>query len=228
MNAPPIIRLPAEQWGRLSEVNSCQLAAEHRGKPPVPVRVAEYRGCLYTVFSVLWGSYGADPEPRVDAWRLLPLPLYEGKTTTAYHDEEAIREGRRQRGDHTGLIVSVGGKPMVCAQRVWFYVDPPTTRPMTLAEAEDYDAQSRSSGWRSLWFRGKQPEWYSLRGHPVAVYRGHVTLGTDHAVLLWKKADGDVRELSIHRSVALEPVSRLPERQACGGNPVLAGQLALF
>ncbi|MGK0674598.1 MAG: TraE/TraK family type IV conjugative transfer system protein [Halothiobacillaceae bacterium] len=114
------------------------------------------------------------------------------------------------------------------AQRVWFYVDPPTTRPMTLAEAEDYDAQSRSSGWRSLWFRGKQPEWYSLRGHPVAVYRGHVTLGTDHAVLLWKKADGDVRELSIHRSVALEPVSRLPERQACAGNPVLAGQLALF
>jgi hypothetical protein len=222
MSSPAIIRLPAEQWHPMAASNSCQLAAEHRGKSPVPVQAVQYRGASYVVFSVMWGIYGSVPEPQMSAWRLWPLSLYEGSTTTVYHDEEAIRAGLRERGDLTGLIVAVNGRQMVCAQEVRFILGLPTTRPMGLSEAEDYDAQCRSSGWRALWFRGKEPKWYSLHGHPVAVYRGHETLGTDHAVLLWR-SDGDVHEISIHHSVRLEP--------ACpsdAGKPALVGQMALF
>jgi len=222
MSSPTIIRLPAEQWQSIAAANSCQLAAEHRGKSPVPVRAVQYRGASCVVFSVMWGAYGSVPEPQISAWWLWPPSLYEGSTTTVYHDEEAIRAGLRERGDHTGLIVVANGQQMVCARQVKFYQGLPTTRPLTQKEAEDYDAQCRSSGWRALWFRGKEPKWYSLQGHPVAVYRGHETLGTDHAVLLWR-ADGDVREMSIHHSVRLEPA-----RSADAGKPALVGQMALF
>jgi hypothetical protein len=219
MSSHTLVRLPAEQWERLAEASSCQLAAEHRGKSPVPVRAVKYLGASYVVFRVMWGGYGSVPEPEIRAWKLWPLSLYEGSATTVYHDEEAIRAGLRERGDHTGLIVTVNGKQMVCAQEVRFILGLPTTRPMGLNEAEDYDAQCRSSGWRALWFRGKEPKWYSLHGHPVAVYRGHGTLGTDHAVLLWG-SDGTVHEMSIHHSVSLDP--------ACAGKPALVGQMVLF
>jgi hypothetical protein len=222
MSSPAIIRLPAEQWQSMAEASSCQLAAEHRGKSPVPVRVVQYRGASYVVFSVMWGAYGSVPEPQIGAWRLSPLSLYEGSTTTVYHDEETIRAGLRERGDHTGLIVSANGKLMVCAQQVKFYQGLPTTRPLTQEEAEDYDTQCRTSGWRGLWFCGKEPKWYSLHGHPVAVYRGHKTLGTDHAVLLWR-ADGDIHELSIHHSVRLAPACPVH-----AGKPALVGQMELF
>jgi hypothetical protein len=224
MSSPTLIRLPAEQWELVAEASSCQIAAEHCGDSPVPVRAVEHRGASYVVFSVMWGAYGSVPEPEIRAWKLWPLSLYDGATTTVYHDEEAIRAGLRQRGDHTGLIVSVGGTPMVCAQEVRFILGLPGTHPLSLAEAKDYDERQRRSGWRALWFNGKEPEWFSLHGHPVAVYRDHSTLHNDHAVLLWK-AKNKIQELSIDDDVRLSTPEEL-QTAPSGATP--GGQLALF
>lgn len=218
------IRVQAERWEALAAANSCHLAIGHKGNKPVPVRVAEYGGFLYTVFATITGPYGGAVPPHVEAYRLVPPSLYAGETTLVYHDEEAIQSGRRKRGDKTGLIVAVNGKTMVCAQVVRFVLDLPGTRPLPLAEAKDYDARHRRSGWRALWFAGKEPEWFSLRGHPVAVYRDHATLGTNHAVLIWR-ASGEIRELSIDGRIVLSP----PEEEfQTAPSSVEEGQLVLF
>lgn len=79
------------------------------------------------------------------------MQIYEGATTLVYHDHEAINAGLRQRGDSTGLIVSVGGKLVVCAEWVDFLMEIPGTRALALAEAMVFDNNaSRSGGWRAL------------------------------------------------------------------------------
>jgi len=213
--------LPAERWQRIAQAYSAHLTAEHKGHKPIPVRTAEHGGFLYTVFGVLHGPYGESVKPYADAYRLIPESLYSGETTLVYHDEAAIQSGRRMRGDHTGLIVSVKGKLMVCERNVRFIMDLPATRPLPRAEAMVFDESARASGWRAIWFKGRRPEWFSLRGHPVAVYREHATLGTDHAVLYWKH-EGQIQELSIADDVRLDA----PEwsEAASPGN----GQLMLF
>lgn len=215
------IRVQAERWQRIAQAYSAHLTAKHKGHKPIPVRTAEYGGFLYTAFSVMYGPYGEARKPYIDAYRLLPTSVYVGETTLVYHDEEAIQAGLRERGEHTGLIVSVNGKWMVCAERVRFILDLPGTPPLSLVEAKSHDECQRKSGWRALWFRGKELEWFSLRGHPVAVYRGHETLGDDHAVLFWK-LDGEIHELSIDSDVSLSPPEELRTV------PSDEGQLALF
>lgn len=218
------IQIPAEHWEAMAAANSCQIAVEHKGGKPIPVRTAEHGGFLYTAFSTMWGPYGKAVQPYVEAYRLLPPSVCTGETTLVYHDEKAILAGLRERGDHTGLIVSANGKLMVCAERVRFILGLPGTRPLSLAEAKDYDERQRSSGWRALWFSGKEPEWFSLRGHPVAVYRDHKTLGDDYAVLLWK-GNGQIHELSIANDVILSPVEELTAPSVVA---TPEGQLALF
>lgn len=199
--------VPAEHWQRIASANSCHIAVEQKADRPVSVLTAEYRGFLYTAFGTLHGPFGEARKPYVDAYRLLPMSMYTGETTLVYHDEEAVRAGQRERGDHTGLIVSVKGKLMVCAERARFIMDLPGTRPLSLAEAKAYDENQRMSGWRALWYGGKEPEWYSLRCHPVAVYRGHKTLDKDKAVLFWGH-NGVMHELGIDDDVLLDGVDQ--------------------
>lgn len=213
--------VPAELWQQIASANSCHLAVEQKANSPVSVRTAEYRGFLYTAFGAIHGPFGEARKPYVDAYRLLPVSMYTGKTTLAYRDEEAIRSGQRDRGNHSGLVVSVKGKLMVCAKRVQFLMDLPATRQLPLAEAMDYDLAARRSGWRALWYKGKEPDWGHLRGHPVATYRGHKTLGDDRVVLLWKH-DGAIHELGIDNDVLLDGDDR--ERVPVASNV----QLALF
>jgi len=224
MSAIIEIQVPAERWEVLAGAYSCQAVAEHKGGKPAPVKTVDHDGFVYTAFSVTFGPYGEAMRPFVEAYRLLPTSMYTGETTLVYHDEKAIQAGLRKRGDHTGLIVSANGKLMVCAERVRFVCDLPGTRPLSIAEAKDYDERRRTYGWRALWFSGKEPEWFSLRGHPVAVYRDHATLGTNHAVLIWR-ASGEIRELSIDGRIVLSP----PEEEfQTAPSSVEEGQLVLF
>jgi hypothetical protein len=222
------ILVPAEQWETMASANSCQIAAEQQcacegsGLKPVPVRTAEYGGYLYTAFATIYGPYGAARKPCVEAYRLLPRSMYSGETTSVYHDEGTIRSGLRERGDHTGLIVSVRGNKMVCADKVRFLMDLPGTRPLSQVEAVAFDERERVFGWRSGWFKAAMPEWFSLKGHPVARYTGHRTLGNNHAVLFWRLG-GTIQELSIAHDVALSATLQQ-------GNAAfeMEGQLALF
>lgn len=199
-----IISLPAEKWEEYAQACSAQILIETKKGTPAPVRAVQHGGHLYTVLSVRYGPYGDARCGIVHAWKLLPVEIYQGETTWVYHDEAAIRAGLRKRGDHAGLIVSVNGKLMVCAEKAVFHRDLPTTKPLSLAEAMNYDERQRRSGWRALWFRRKEPEWFSLRGHPVAVYRGHKSLGDDFAVLLWN-GSGQIHDLPIAVGVKLSP-----------------------
>lgn len=215
------VLIPAERWQQVASANSCHAAVEQKGNKPVSVRTASHEGFLYTAFGTLYGPYGEARKPYVEAYRLLPTSLYIGETTLVYHDEAAIRSGQRMRGDQTGLIVSVKGKRMVCADKTRFLMDLPETPPLSQAEALAYDEGERTSGWRALWYRGKTPDWFSLRDHPVAVYRNG-PIDSDHAVLLWKH-NGVMHELGIDDDVRLE------EAVDRKGVPITAhGQLALF
>ena len=222
------ILVPAEQWETMASANSCQIAADQQcacegsGHKPVPVRTAENGGYLYTAFATIYGPYGVARKPCVEAYRLLPRSMYSGETTTVYHDAEAIRSGFRERGDHTGLIVSVRGNKMVCADKVRFLMDLPGTRPLSQTEADSYDERQRDYGWRAGWFKGALPEWFSLKGHPVALYTGHSTIGNNHAVLFWKLG-GDIQEISIADDVDLSA-----DLQQGNAAFEIEGQLALF
>ena len=160
--------IPAEHWETFAESNSCMRASEQKGNTPISVKTFEYGGFLHTSFATIYGSYGLSRTPPVQAYKLLPVQMYEGATTLVYHDLEAINAGLRQRGDLTGLIVSVGGKLVVCAERADFLMEIPGTRALALAEARNFDENAGASGgWRVLWYSGAVPKWFSLQGHPV-------------------------------------------------------------
>jgi hypothetical protein len=210
--------IPAEQWETIASANSCALAAEHKGHKPLSVRTAECGGFLYTAFATMYGPYGEARKPFVEAYRLLPQSMYAGDTTLVYHDEKAIQAGLRDRGDHTGLIVSVRGELMVCAEKVQFVMDLPGTRPLSQAEAEEYDERQRRWGWRSFWFSDAERVWHSLRGHPVVRYWKDE--GDSRSVLFWKSGR-EIHEISISDDVALSPLDQIEATAP-------QGQLALF
>lgn len=215
------VHLPAEQWVKMTAINSCHRAVETKAGKLVSVHAAEHEGHLYTAFGTVHGPYGGRISPRIEAYKLVPLALFGGTTTRIYHDEEAIEAGLRRRGDHTGLIVSVGGKSMVCAQEVMFVEELPSLKPLPLESAITFNDVSSKQGFRALSLRGCKPEWHSLRRHPVAAY---YQAGERHAVLFWGEGMNDrgvsIHELWVDESVQLEPLSR--------SDTHLTGQLSLF
>jgi len=213
------IRLPAERWEAMAATCAAHIAGEQKGRNPISVKAKEYRGFLYAVFAVMYGSYGDTRKPVIDAYRLVPPAMHTGDTTTVYRD---VRKINADQSDNTGLIVKVGNDLLVCSKRVKFILDLPGTC-LPITEAKRYDNGCRSKGWRSF-FKGKEPEWFSLRGHPVAVYRGHRTLGSDSAVLFWQ-ANGAIKELAIASDVPLEPLTDDHDQRVA---PAGCGQIALF
>jgi len=88
------------------------LSAGSRSHQPTPVTLRSNRKAAglfpserpsMGTFSIrLWSplrTFGEARKPYVDAYRLLPTSMYTGETTLAYHDEEAIRAGQRDRGE---------------------------------------------------------------------------------------------------------------------------------
>ena len=214
----------AEKWLVASKACSVHLAVEHKGAGPIKVMTFKHEAFLYTVFSVHYRPYGMQ-KAEVEAWRLVPESLYSGDATQIYHDKVAIEAGLRPRGDHTGLVVLVRGKRMVCAQKVLFQQELPTTVPMTQAEAEAHDQSESGCGWRALWYPGVTPAWHTLQGHPVARYCCHRTLGEAHSVLFWRH-ESRIEEMPIDDGVML-----YPSRGITAQRDVITsegGQMALF
>lgn len=219
-----IIHIPAERWEAYTASYSAASAVEHKGKPPVPVRTIEHGGFLYTSFAIHYGCLGDSTGPTVKAWRLLPLALYKGETTLKYHDEEAIESGRRNRGDMTGVVVSVRGSHMVCAEPVEFCMALPCTKPISKEEAEQHNESESKHGWRALMFKRAKVEWFTLHGHPVARYSKKD--GECHAVLFWKKGS-TIHEQWLDEDMPLAPLTERAymERPAASADD---RQLALF
>jgi len=165
------VLVEAENWDAKAASNSCMKAINQKDGKLISVLTFDYHGYLYTSFGTIYCQYSAQFKPTVFAYKLLPLSLYGGETTTIYHDEEAIAAGRRDRGDFSGLVVLVKGKSFVCSEPTLFLKDLPKTRPMQLALAQFFDTLCGSHGWRALYCSSALPTWKSLARHPVAEYK---------------------------------------------------------
>lgn len=78
-------------------------------------------------------------KPCANAYKLLPVAMYDGEITLAYDDRHAIEKCSRNRSDMTGLVVSVKGELMVCAEPVQFIMGLPESRLLAVSEALAYD-----------------------------------------------------------------------------------------
>ena len=178
---PRTLHVPAQEWEEWSAIVCCAKMAESKPGEVVGVPVVEHGGYLHCAFSAMYG--GRSGNNVVDAWQLIPADLYEGQTWTYHPLDFSVRE----RGDYTGLRVSVRGSHVVCTKPVSVVRTYPTIRPISMQDALKYDDSARSYGWRAMGFRGAKRSWKLLHGHPVAVYHGadEVEDGST-AVLLWK------------------------------------------
>lgn len=219
MNCVKQVQIAAEQWEVYAESNSCMNASEQKDNKPVSVKTFEYGGFIHTSFATMYGAYGIERKPVINAYKLLPVAMYEGETTLVYHDHEAISAGLRQRGDSTGLIVSVGGALVVCVERVNFLKGIPGTRPLSLSEAKAFNERAGASGWRALRYSGASTKWFSLQGHPVVLYESWQK--ENCAVLFWRAAGG-IREMSISEEIDLSP------KDESFSAPETNGQLCMF
>lgn len=209
--------IPAERWERFSKADSSCQALSQKNKQPIAVRTFEHEGRIFTSFRVSPKWYGETEKPCIEAWRLLPVSHYHGETTTLYHGNAAIAigphlPGRHQSRDLNGLIVLVSGEPMVCVEREKFLMTLPTTPPLSQDEAVTHGANSKRwcSAWLKISFKGKIAQWFSLKGHPVALFCNESTAEGNCAVLFWKE-ETHIRELFIRDDVRLDaawPVER--------------------
>lgn len=229
------IIIPAETWEQMAaEAYSGSMIMEQEPKllgqkkeGLYAVKAVEFKGFLYTSFGTCYCGYKAEGKrSTIYAYRLLPESMYSGETTTVYHDEEAIQAGLRKRGDHTGFLVTVRGKRLVCAESVQFILDLPNTKPIPLATAQAFDEEERRMAWRSILYRGAEIEWFSLNRHPVARYKkeGFPT----RAILFWSSGKR-IQQLSLGEEVALSPPELAEQHQDCPiRRPVREEQMSLF
>lgn len=214
------VSLPAQVWELFSNAYSGDLLSEAGKNETVNVRAQEFEGFLYTVTSLCSG--GLSGRSEANAWQLVPELMYMGTTFTCLDWDEQVRNGRR-RGDYTGFKLKVKGSPMVCVKPVRFVATPPTVTPIALEVAERINTESSSMGWRSHHYKGIEPSWGFLSGHPVAVYEK----GDSLVKLLFWRNGRRIEEFRVHGDQLLDKAA--PAQVAVAAAPkVIPTQACLF
>jgi len=217
------IELTPAKWRSMTGINSASRVSEQKGDALIKVSAKELQGHLYTAFCTLYGSIGRNSTSTIYAYRLALLDLYQGETTRLYHDEDAVNEGRRKRGDHQGLIIKYKNKEYAMAQRVDLVMVLPDAVGVCMEELKAIEEEKREAGWRSHLYRDGNYEWKSYQGHPVLEYStddGRITR------VLYCQEDGELEEVTLDDDLKLEPsaqaliVERVPS--------MTEGQMALF
>lgn len=179
------ITVTAEDWDRLAR--TCNLVRlieqESRMKDgeerPLSVLATSYGSHLYTSFSVGFGGFRIKNPACVNMYRLVPENAFSGETTLKYHDEKAIKEGKRARGDMTGLIVTYNRRRYVCGTRCDAFLTFPAQR-ITVTEAKRLEESLFSCislGHARMEARREDGvSWHTYDGHPVACYGSIRTL----------------------------------------------------
>jgi hypothetical protein len=200
--------LPAERWRDLARINSAQATSLSRSTanpPRLPTMVLD--GYHHIVAGVSYGSWGALIRPRADAWRLVPLAMFDGTVYRKAHDDAAIRRGERERGDLKGFLVRIAGaeEVLVCDRKVPVEMGLPD-HILGLDAARKWNAAASATGWRVIHCkRGLAPRWASLGGHPVVIYEG--LDGRENRALIWRMPGGKLDELRIADDVSLDDPS---------------------
>ncbi|MFX4226377.1 MAG: hypothetical protein ACFHHU_00375 [Porticoccaceae bacterium] len=171
--------VPVEEWERLTKACDLVLIFDQTMKmkkgeeKPISVKVEAYGSQLYTAFSISYTSLNSASPAQIEMYRLCPVRAYEGETTIIYHDDDAIKNGKRKRGDHTGLIVSHRGKQYVCAERCHVLRGfPSTTLNLSLAIEHEKQlfAQVALGCGRMEARKEHGVVWKLYDGHPVACH----------------------------------------------------------
>lgn len=217
------IAVTAEQFELVCKAYCADKFASHSGTGLVSVKTTTYGGYLYSVFGVGYQPWSEVDRPKAWAFRLEPESMYDGETTSVYHDEEAICTGQRKRGDLTGLIVLVKGQRMVCSKAVTFEKGLPDAAPISLEEAKACDKQGQVAGWRALFHKGEQPEWYAYEGHPVSVYGAEQG---DKAITLFWRYRRQIQEMRLNKDVELCTLDHLCS--VASTKPISFEQMSLF
>jgi hypothetical protein len=225
MDVSKRVLLAAQDWELMAGINSCAILAEAKPGQTSNVKAKAHAGFLYTAFSSTHGGLG---ESVIDAWQLIPEKLYAGKV---YLDRawSSDMHPERQRGDYTGYLVKVKGKPMVCAKKVIFVRALPTVQPITMEEAMDHERVANKYGWRSIHYGDKaKVTWRMLAGHPVVIYE--LDDDDSKATLLWRfegricdyyltmdqsLTDFDAWSVEAETQMAAQSVHRAQPQQAC-------------
>lgn len=200
------VTVPAQQWAQWSTICCAMKMAEAKSGEVPSVPSLELGGYLHVVFSVMYG--GLSGLYQADAWQIVPVGLYDGQTwnhVSGHEFDETVRE----RGDYTGMLVSVRGTQMVCSKPVSVIRSLPTVRPIPPDEAMAYDEKARCYGWRALHYQGAKIGWKMLQGHPVVVYQ-MPDEERRMAVLLWKH-EGHIEDYYLGASL---DTSNLPDMPA--------------
>ncbi len=116
-----VIHINAQLWERYYRKLAVMQLASQKGSKPVSVNTFEHEGFLFVGWGATFpGVQNKEPQ-RLSAYRLIPESMYEGETTTVYHDEQAISAGTRKRGCLDGLVVIALKQRLVCAEQVEFH-----------------------------------------------------------------------------------------------------------
>ncbi len=199
---PKLVLLPAQDWEDFASSYAGQHMCEAKEGNPASVPAKAYGGFLHVVTANNYGGFHG--EYRSEAWQLLPKDLFSGPTHDVT-DYDLIDESVRARGDHTGLILKVGGSEVVCARPVHFLRGVPTTVPISLEAAQQHAAGSNAWGWRAHVGAG-EVSWWSLEGHPVEVYGADTP---DRRAALLYLHNGEIHEYGVPRDVELAGVEFL-------------------
>lgn len=157
----------------------------------VSVPAIKINGILLTGMG---GSYHG-LESQFDAWELSPEETYQGPTTAFYHDEDAIKAGLRNRGDHTGLVVKYRGSRMVLTRKISVKAGAPSLKyAVSLVDAKSYDATEGNMGWRDQYDGAIQ--WIEKEGFVFAVYVSKHP-AKDLTILFYRNARGYIKDVFV-------------------------------
>lgn len=167
-DALPEIRtytLAGQEWIEMADICAAQELSEGSKDVTPSVKAKQFKGFLYAVT-----SYCSGRNYEVNAWQLIPESLYSGITMNKVDWAKVHAEERYGYG-YLGQRVKVDGKVMILAKPVNFLRALPTVAPISMEQAQAYDAQCRPMGWRPTCY-GDSPKisWHTLAGHPVVIY----------------------------------------------------------
>lgn len=159
------VTLTGQEWEEMTDIYSGMAIAEAGKNEIASVKAKQYGGFLYTVT-----SYSSGASNEIHAWQLIPERLYTEATMDKV-DWPKVHAEKSHAFSYLGLRVKVAGQVMICAKPVNFLRGLPTVAPLSMSEAQTYDKERRSVGWRPHTY-GADPtiSWHKLAGHPVVIY----------------------------------------------------------
>jgi len=228
MAGASIVHVPIDQWENIASKSSVMALSVQTDKAKcVSVKPLTIQGRPALVTSV---TYGGLEHSEVTAYWLVAESDYDGvvPSTTAWIDEQAIKDGSRRRGDSLGMNVLWKGQQVVCQEKIHVrMVLPARFTGLDAAMRKDAELLSRG-GWCILPTKTQSPAvWWLMDGHPVVEYEGrhgsrifalYYPSGRDIGCVTFSEG-GDAAKRLLPARESVGHVMRAPPAKACSVAP---------